>query len=58
MKHVEDLQARLMYGEDDCPVGVSKLVQVREQLKGRGSIKTCMPKISFIVNVYGYTCTL
>ena len=33
MKHVEDLQPRLMNGEDYCAIGVSQSVQVTEQLE-------------------------
>ena len=33
MEHVEDLESWLMNSEDDCPVGVSQLVQVGQELK-------------------------
>ena len=33
VEHMEDLQPRLMDGENHCAVGVSQLVQVSEKLK-------------------------
>ena len=42
MEHVKDLQSRLVDGEDHCAVGVSKLVQMGQDLIRGSSIKTCV----------------
>ena len=39
VEHVEDLQTGLVDGEDDRAVGVCQLVEVGEELKGRGCIQ-------------------
>lgn len=45
VEHVEDLKTWLMDGQDDSAVGVCQLVQVGQELKGRGCIQPCARNI-------------
>ena len=40
VKHVEDLQSRLVDGEDHCAIRLSQFVQMGQQIKWRSGIET------------------
>ena len=40
VEHVEDLQPRLMDGEENCSVGAGHLVQALKQLNGGGGVQS------------------